>query len=85
MRLNFQKTCSVLIVCLSAIIASPENVLAEAPLPSWADGPSRKAIISFVEKVTKEGSTDFVPVSERIATFDNDGTLWSEQPVYFQG
>lgn len=85
MRLNFQKTCSVLIVCLSAIIASPENVRAEAPLPSWADGPSRKAIISFVEKVTKEGSPDFVPVSERIATFDNDGTLWSEQPAYFQG
>ena len=54
------------------------------PLPSWNDNDHKKAIISFVEKVTKEGSSDFVPVSERIATFDNDGTLWSEQPMYFQ-
>lgn len=58
--------------------------LAAEPLPSWNDGPNKKAIISFVEKVTKEGSADFVPVPERIATFDNDGTLWSEQPMYFQ-
>ncbi|MEI6060866.1 MAG: HAD family hydrolase [Bacteroidota bacterium] len=54
------------------------------PLPSWNDTDRKKAIISFVEKVTKEGSPDFVPVAERIATFDNDGTLWSEQPLYFQ-
>jgi phosphoserine phosphatase len=54
------------------------------PLPSWNDGPARKAIIEFVERVTKEGSPDFVPPAERIATFDNDGTLWSEQPIYFQ-
>src|SRR6476660_3755077 len=43
-----------------------------------------KAIVAFVEKVTKEGSPDFVPPNERIATFDNDGTLWAEQPMYFQ-
>jgi len=54
------------------------------PLPSWNDTDHKKAIISFVEKVTTEGSADFVPVAERIATFDNDGTLWSEQPMYFQ-
>jgi hypothetical protein len=54
------------------------------PLPSWNDTEHKKAIISFVEKVTKENSPDFVPVAERIATFDNDGTLWSEQPMYFQ-
>jgi phosphoglycolate phosphatase-like HAD superfamily hydrolase len=54
------------------------------PLPSWNDTAPKKAIVSFVEKVTKNGSSDFVPVPERIATFDNDGTLWSEQPVYFQ-
>jgi phosphoserine phosphatase len=53
-------------------------------LPSWNDGPAKKAIIQFVERVTKEGSPDFVPPAERIATFDNDGTLWSEQPIYFQ-
>ncbi|KAA9134018.1 haloacid dehalogenase-like hydrolase [Marinihelvus fidelis] len=54
------------------------------PLPSWNDGDAKTAIIEFVERVTDEGSPDFVPVYERIATFDNDGTLWSEQPLYFQ-
>jgi phosphoglycolate phosphatase-like HAD superfamily hydrolase len=54
------------------------------PLPSWNDGLAKKAIVEFVGKVTKEGSPDFVPPAERIATFDNDGTLWCEQPMYFQ-
>jgi phosphoserine phosphatase len=54
------------------------------PLHSWQDGPAKQSIVAFVEKVTKEGSPDFVPVPERIATFDNDGTLWAEQPMYFQ-
>jgi phosphoglycolate phosphatase-like HAD superfamily hydrolase len=53
-------------------------------LPSWNAGPSRDAIVAFVERTTTPGSPDFVPVPERIATFDNDGTLWSEQPAYFQ-
>jgi uncharacterized lipoprotein YbaY/phosphoglycolate phosphatase-like HAD superfamily hydrolase len=57
---------------------------AAGPLPSWSDGASRKAIIDFVSKVTKEGSPDFVKPAERIAVFDNDGTLWAEQPAYFQ-
>jgi len=52
------------------------------PLPSWNDGQTKRAITDFVERVTKEGSSDFVPVEDRIATFDNDGTLWVEQPVY---
>src|SRR6187401_2589734 len=54
---------------------------AQDPLLSWNDGAAKKSIVAFVEKVTKEGSPDFVPVAERIATFDNDGTLWCEQPV----
>jgi hypothetical protein len=54
------------------------------PLPSWNDGATKRAIVSFVTTVTTEGSPDFVPVPERIATFDNDGTLWAEQPMYFQ-
>jgi len=54
------------------------------PLPSWNDGPSKQAIITFVETVTREGNPGFVPGPQRIATFDNDGTLWSEQPIYFQ-
>jgi phosphoserine phosphatase len=54
------------------------------PLPSWNDGASKKAIVAFVEKVTTPGSPGFVPVPERIATFDNDGTLWCEQPMPVQ-
>ena len=54
------------------------------PLPSWRETAPKKSIIAFVEKVTKEGSPDFVSPPERIATFDNDGTLWAEQPMYFQ-
>jgi len=54
------------------------------PLPSWNDTASKKAIVAFVERVTKESSLDFVPPVERIATFDQDGTLWAEQPMYFQ-
>ncbi|MFM7181117.1 MAG: HAD family hydrolase [Verrucomicrobiales bacterium] len=54
------------------------------PLPSWQDTAPKQAIMAFVGKVTKEGSSDFIPPAERIAVFDNDGTLWSEQPMYFQ-
>jgi phosphoserine phosphatase len=65
-------------------IATALTAFAADPLPSWNDTGPKKAITTFVEKVTKEGSPDFVPVPERIATFDNDGTLWAEQPIYFQ-
>jgi len=54
------------------------------PLPSWNEGASKRAILAFVEAVTEEGGADYVPPSERIAVFDNDGTLWVEQPVYTQ-
>jgi phosphoglycolate phosphatase-like HAD superfamily hydrolase len=54
------------------------------PLPSWNEGKSKSAILDFVAKVTKEGGADFVAPAERIAAFDNDGTLWAEQPIYFQ-
>lgn len=54
------------------------------PLPSWNDGPARQSIIDFVAKVTQEGTAGYVPSSERIAVFDNDGCLWSEQPLYAQ-
>jgi phosphoglycolate phosphatase-like HAD superfamily hydrolase len=54
------------------------------PLPSWNEGGSKKAITDFVARVTAQGGTDFVPAEQRIAVFDNDGTLWTEQPVYFQ-
>jgi phosphoserine phosphatase len=58
--------------------------VAADPLQSWNDGAAKRAIIAFVERVTTQGGPDFVPVPERIATFDNDGTLWSEKPVPFQ-
>jgi phosphoglycolate phosphatase-like HAD superfamily hydrolase len=64
--------------------ALPAAARAADALPSWNDGPAKTAIVDFVTRVTKEGGPDFVPVPERIATFDNDGTLWSEQPIYFQ-
>jgi hypothetical protein len=60
------------------------RVQAADPLASWNDTASKRAIVNFVEKTTRQGSPDFVPPPERIATFDNDGTLWSEQPMYFQ-
>jgi len=69
---------------LAAGCASTVARPAADPLPSWADGPARQAIVEFVEQTTTEGSSDFVPLGERIAVFDNDGTLWAEQPMYFQ-
>ena len=54
------------------------------PLPSWNEGPSKESILRFVEAVTAEGGPEFVPPLDRIAVFDNDGTLWSEKPFYFQ-
>ena len=72
----------IALVVLATLI--PSFARADDPLPSWIDGPAKRSLIAFVEKVTKQGSPDFVPVAERIATFDNDGTLWCEQPVPVQ-
>ncbi len=80
-----QRRFLVLLVglALGATIAAP-LFADDDPLPSWNEGPVKRAIVSFVDKVSKEGTPDFVPVSERIAAFDNDGTLWCEQPMYVQ-
>jgi phosphoserine phosphatase len=70
-----------------ALAASLFGTVAHAqadPLPSWNDGPSKARIVAFVQAVTQPGGKDFVAPAERIAVFDNDGTLWSEQPMYFQ-
>jgi phosphoserine phosphatase len=76
---------NLFVTALIGVLAFTTTVsLAADPLPSWNDGPAKQSIITFVEKVTKPGSPDFVPMPERIATFDNDGTLWSEQPVPVQ-
>ena len=70
-------------------VAVAESSVAEVAdaalvLPSWNSGATREALIEFVSAVGDEASSQFVPVAERIAVFDNDGTLWSEQPMYFQ-
>jgi phosphoglycolate phosphatase-like HAD superfamily hydrolase len=80
---NQRSTWLALLVLFLALL--PQSAAhAEDPLPSWNEGAAKSAIISFVERVTSEGSPDFVPVAERIAVFDNDGTLWPENPLPFQ-
>jgi phosphoserine phosphatase len=85
----------VLSLCLGMACSSPapsapasnSTPAAAAPrdaLPSWNDGPAKKALTAFVARVSTQGNPDFVPAAERIAVFDNDGTLWAEQPMYFQ-
>jgi phosphoglycolate phosphatase-like HAD superfamily hydrolase len=65
--------------------AAPSPAAAPAdPLSSWNEGASKKAVTDFVTRTTREGGPDFVPPAERIAVFDNDGTLWAEQPIYVQ-
>jgi hypothetical protein len=69
---------------VGALVFTTTAARAADPLPAWNDGKAKQSIMDFVTKVTKPGSPDFVPVAERIATFDNDGCLWAEQPMYFQ-
>jgi hypothetical protein len=79
MKTRFAITSSLLLAfCLTT------GIRADDPLPSWNDGPVKDSIVSFVAGVTTEGGPEYVPPAERIATFDNDGCLWSEKPYYFQ-
>ncbi len=74
-----------LVLALAFSLAVDNQALAQTdPLPSWNDGPTRQAIVEFVQKETDKSSPDFVPPAERIATFDNDGTLWPSHPMYTQ-
>lgn len=77
-KLSFISLVAVALACTAAVAGSQD------PLPSWSDGPAKKAIMAFVGDVTREGLPNYVKPAERIATFDNDGTLWAEQPMYFQ-
>jgi phosphoglycolate phosphatase-like HAD superfamily hydrolase len=72
----------LLTLALLCLLAARSH--ADDPLPSWNDGPAKQAILDFVARVTDEGGPDFVLPEKRIATFDNDGTLWVEQPMYTQ-
>ena len=79
--MKFAKRFVLIALCIASLSLP---ALAADPLSSWNDGKAKQAIVHFVAKVTRADSPDFVPVAERIATFDNDGTLWAEQPMYFQ-
>lgn len=83
MLTNYRKPGTALLVLL-VLCAAPGFGAGPDPLPSWNATTPKRAIIAFVERVTTAGGKDFVPVAERIAVFDNDGTLWVEQPVYAQ-
>lgn len=80
MRLRRVTLALLFTIVLTGAVAAQASDL----LPSWNDGAAKTAITGFVSRVTRDGSSDFVPVPQRIAVFDNDGTLWCEQPVYFQ-
>jgi hypothetical protein len=83
--MNRRMVLSALAVFMAfPVVSALAQTPAVDPLASWNDAAAKKAIVTFVERVTKQGSPDLVPPAERIATFDNDGTLWAEQPIYFQ-
>lgn len=85
MALRYCRTSLTALFCAyTSCMTTAGLFAADDPLPSWNDGTAKSSIVSFVEATTTEGSPDFVPAAERIATFDNDGTLWAEQPLYFQ-
>ena len=71
------------LILVIATACTNQNHVSEMPLPSWNDGPAKEAILKYVADVTDEQGNNYIPAKDRIATFDNDGTLWSEQPVYF--
>jgi len=81
MRRVFLATLAIGVILAFGLMATAQ---ATDPLPSWNEGKAKQSILDFVARVTKPGAPDFVPPEERIATFDNDGTLWAEQPMYFQ-
>jgi phosphoglycolate phosphatase-like HAD superfamily hydrolase len=78
MKVRFTSLFALLLFSISSFAQLSD------PLPSWNEGPAKKSIIDFVNQVSQTTSANFVAVSDRIAVFDNDGTLWSEQPIYFQ-
>src|SRR5438067_12230859 len=71
-------------VLLAIVIAGLTTTYAQDPLPSWNDGPAKQAIVDFVKATTETGGANFVAPEERIATFDQDSTLWVEHPMYSQ-
>lgn len=84
MRVLARRSFIASVAAALALAFAPARSQSPDPLPSWNDGPAKARIVAFVRAVTEPGGKDFVPPADRIATFDNDGTLWAEQPMYFQ-
>ena len=78
------RVTKLLIGLVAGLVWATQALAQTDPLPSWNDGPAKRAIVAFVNVTTDTASPKFVPPAERIATFDNDGTLWAEQPLYVQ-
>src|ERR1700753_3202846 len=78
------KSLRITLILLALTLVSHGAAEAQDPLPSWNDGPTKQAIVDFVRATTETGGAKFVPPEERIATFDQDGTLWVEHPIYSQ-
>src|SRR5438477_8792820 len=78
------KPIRITVVLLAFALAGLTSTQAQDPLPSWNDGPAKQAIVDFVKATTETGGANFVALEERIATFDQDGTLWVEHPMYSQ-
>ena len=83
-RLQASIVLATLLLASGCAPAAKSPPAAQDPLPSWNDTAAKRAIVDFVGRVTRSGGPDHVPVAERVAVFDNDGTLWAEQPMYFQ-
>jgi len=76
---------AAVVIGLMVLLAMPGTAPAQSdPLPSWNESTAKQSIFTFIQTITDRASPQFVPPEQRIATFDNDGTLWSEQPIYFQ-
>src|SRR5271167_4561180 len=78
------KSICITFTLMAIAFAGHSTARAQDPLPSWNDGPTKQAIVDFVRATTETGGAKFVPPEERIATFDQDGTLWVEHPIYSQ-
>jgi hypothetical protein len=84
MRSRIHGLALLLVIVFTGVHVSPASASAQKALPSWEDKAAKQAIVDFVTRVTDESGPDYVSPEDRIAVFDNDGTLWSEKPVYFQ-